>query len=121
MKIDMSDIIAGQLAKCGRTCTITKADGTVETVGAVIQQVWRRLKSKFESTTTGLGGTYTDYYLYYGPADCDITRLTQADIFESDGKKFYFVRSDRVLVGDTVQFYSGVLKLIYEGDSDVFG
>lgn len=121
MTIDRSKQCAYGLAKCGRPCTIHTVDGNTLSVTAVIQQVWRRLKSKFEPVTTRIGGAYTDYYMYYGPADCDITGLGQDDIFESDGIQYYFVRGERVIVNGIVQYYAGVLKRIYEGDKNVFG
>lgn len=121
MIVDKSRLCAVLFAKYGRKCTIHMSDGRVIMTSAILQQLWRKLKTKFEPVMTRIGEVYSDYYAYYGPADCDITAMTSKDILETDGIGYYFVRTEKVNVGNTVQYYAGILKRIREGDHDVFG
>ncbi|MDY4608884.1 MAG: hypothetical protein SO393_08290 [Eubacterium sp.] len=121
MSFDKSKICSDCFEKYGRSFEIDYSDGKKGKGYAIIQQVWRRLKSKFEPVSSQLGMAYTDYYLYYGPAELDITRLKRDDMLTFDGVRYYFVRAERVAVGDTTQYYAGVLKQVYEEDSNVFG
>lgn len=119
--IDKSKECEKYLQMLGKSCVVKLSDGSEENILAVVQQVWRKSKSKFESTATKIGRTYNDYYIYIGPATCDITSLGENDILSCAGEDYFFVRTERVVVGDTVQFYTGVLKHIFKEDEDVFG
>lgn len=116
--IDKHRLCTKYINRIGRRCTICRADGSEETVLAVVEMVWRRSKSKFEPKNYPIGNVQDDYYIYTGPADVDITMLTDADTVVIDGKKHCFIRSDCVRIGDRVQFYTGVLKRVFEEEYD---
>lgn len=117
---DKSAICKKYLKKLGKDIHFVNSDGSEERCFAVIEQTWRKNKSRFEDQNYKIGRNYNDYYIYIGPSDFDITVLTEEDCIVCDGTKFFFVKTEKVVTGGTVQFYTGVLKKIYEEDDDVF-
>ena len=87
---------------------------------AVIDQTWKRNKSLFEESSSKIGRYYKNYYYYIGPYDINIKAFGNEDYIEFGGEKLYFVQKDAVVVGGITQYYTGVLKKIEEGDSNVF-
>jgi hypothetical protein len=120
MKIDKSEVCKKYLKKVGKTVRVVREDGSEDTILAVIGQVWKKNKSRFENLSSKIGLYYKDYYTYIGPYDCDITALTENDYLECNGKKYFVIRSEAVIVGDKVQYYDGVLKRIVEENENVF-
>lgn len=120
MDIDKSEICREYLSRIGKTVRLVRADGSEEQFFAVIGQTWLKNKSKFEDLLSKIGMYYNDYYTYIGPSDYDITVLSDNDYIEYCGVRYFFVRQEAVVVGDTVQYYAGVLKRIAEEESDVF-
>lgn len=117
--MDKSKLIEKYLQLIGRPVTV-HVNGEEKTVRAVIEETWRRNKSHFEDVSSKLGEYYDDYYHYIGPAGFDIRALGKEDTVEIDGALFFFLRSEAVVTGETVQYYRGVLKKA-EGENDAFG
>ncbi len=115
-KIDMSTPIKKQITLLGKSCAVVMKNGDTTSVTAIIDPVWPRSKSRFEGIYTELGELTTDYSIYIGPCDFDITRLGRNDTVIYDNREYYFVRADKCIVGDIVQFCTGVLKRVYKGD-----
>lgn len=118
--IDKSIICRRYLKKLGKCISFVNADGSEEEHFAVIEQTWRKNKSKFEDSSYKLGRNYNDYYAYIGSADFDVTVLTNDDYIICDNEKYYFIKTQKVIVGGNVQFYTGILKKIFEEDEYVF-
>lgn len=114
-KVDMHSVIKQKISLLGNSCKIMCADGE-DSVVAIIDPVWPRTKSRFEGIYSKIGEVNTDYSIYIGPYDYDITRLSRDDTVISNGKSYYFVRADGCYVGGALQYYTGVLKRIYEED-----
>lgn len=87
---------------------------------AVIDQTWKKNKSLFEESSSKIGRYYKNYYYYIGPYDINIKEFDNGDYVEFSGDRLYFVQKDAVIVGGTIQYYTGVLKKIEEGDENVF-
>lgn len=117
--IDKSRIIKKYLSLLGKDVSIVKSDGSTANCRAVIEQTWRRNKSRFEDLSSKIGKYYNDYYFYYGPYDMDISDMSKRDYMFSDGIKYELVRYERVIVDSKIQFYTAVLKKILEAE-DVF-
>ncbi len=116
--MEYGNIIKRQLRKLGKPFTVT--DGEESTGGwAVIEQTWRRNKSRFEENSSRIGRYYRDYYNYIGPYDIDIKALSDDAYVEVFGERFYFVLKEKVSVGGVTQYYRGILKKEEVGD-DVF-
>lgn len=115
-----SRIISRYLRRLGRPVTLLRDDNDIEFY-AVIEQTWHRDKTKFEASYSELGGVINEYYDYFGPADIDITGMSKEDYILCDGNKYFFVKAQRVTVGGYVQYYTGMLKRVYEEDGNVFG
>lgn len=115
-RIDISCSLKQYANLLGKTCTVIFENGDEVRVKAFISSVWHRNKSRFEGAFSQIGEVGTDYSIYIGPSDFDITVLSRDDIVISGSKKYCFVRAEAFVVGDVVQYYTGVLKRIYEGD-----
>lgn len=114
MTVDKSKICSEYFSRLGRTVRLVRTDGSEEQFPAVIRQMWRKNKSKFEDVSGKIGMYYNDYYTYFGPSDYDITALSDNDYIECGNDRYFFVRQEKVVVGDTVQYYAGILKRIIE-------
>jgi hypothetical protein len=118
--MNVKNICNNYFKKIGKTVTLyTTADNGV-TYHAVVSQTWRKNKAKFEESLTELGRVSNDYYIYLGPADYDICALGDEAYILCDGERFKFLKTERVIVGDKVQFFTAVLKKIWECDSNAF-
>ncbi len=124
MSINISQfnqVISRYLRRLGRPVTIISEDKNNAEFYAVIEQTWHRDKTKFEPSYSKLGGVIDEYYDYFGPADIDITDMSREDYVLCDGIKYFFVKAQRVTVGGYIQYYTGMLKRVYEEDGNVFG
>ncbi len=115
--IDKSSAIEKYLKRLGRSVTIIK-NGSETELFAVIEQTWKRNKSRFEKSISPIGRYYNGYYIYYGPSSFDITGLGDEDFAIIDGKKYYFIQSECVKVSGVIQYYRGVLKKEQEDIND---
>ncbi|MFR5875370.1 MAG: hypothetical protein ACLUFN_02645 [Eubacterium sp.] len=120
MDLDKSKICKAYLKKLGKSVKLVKSDGSETEFFAVIGQTWNKNKSKFEDLSSRIGRYYNDYYTYIGPSDYDITVFNENDYIEYNGVRYFFVRQEAVIVGDTVQYYTGIMKKIFEENPDVF-
>lgn len=114
--INKALLIKSCINRVGRMCYVVRSNGKEDSVTAVLQPVWKRTKSRFEGVFYPSGEVKNDYSIYIGPADYDITELDKNDTLICDDKKYYFERGERVVVGDNVQYFTGVLKQVYEED-----
>lgn len=118
--IDKSSLFKRYFKLLGKEMSLVKSDGGRDTVFAVVNQIWRKNKSLFESNATAAGFYYNDYYTYFGPSDFDIYNIKGDDYLTFDGVKYEFIRREKVIVGGKVQFYTGILKRIAEEGENVF-
>lgn len=110
--LDKRSVIEQYLHHIGRSVILIK-NGKPTEVCAVIEQTWKRNKSRFEKSNSEIGRYFQGYYIYYGPASFDITSLSDEDTVEIDGESYYFVQSESVKAGNIIQYYRGVLKKAY--------
>lgn len=118
--LDKGRICEKYLKILGKGITVISEDGGEHNVFAVLQQMWSKNKTKFEDSYYEIGTNFNDYYNYIGPASCDITAIGKGGYVLCDGDKYVFVRTTAIKIGKNIQFYSGVLKRVWEGDYDVF-
>ena len=119
MQIDKSRIIEKYLVYAGRPVTILMA-GEEYPLSAVIEKAWRRTKTRFGNKETKIGYYSRTHYFYIGPSSFDITQLGDDDCIFIDGEKYRFIEKDSVVVGETVQFYRGVIKKAGEDEDSAF-
>ncbi len=75
-------------------------------------------KTNFEPRLTEIGEVSADYFVYIGPYDHNIEALSESAFFFYDGKKYVFKKKEKVVVGGSVQYFWGVLKLVWEDNDD---
>ncbi len=107
--LNKTSTIEKYLQRLGQSVTLVK-NGSETEVFAVIEQTWKRNKSRFERNSSKIGRWYNAYYIYYGPASYDIRALGEEDYAVIDGARYYFVKAECVKVGNITQYYRGVLK-----------
>lgn len=115
--INISKTISDNIARYGRKCVVASSGGEA-TIVAMIQPIWRRSKNKFEGSYSKIGELISDYCMYIGPSDFDITALSKSDTLYVDDRAYFFEKADKFVVGGVVQYCNGVLKRIYEEDSN---
>ena len=106
---ETGNIIKKYLTLLGRKAHI-HTDGKVIEVWCVLEQTWKKNKTRFEDNSSEVGRFYRDYYNYIGPYDVDISVMQDDDFFEIGGEKYYLVRCEKVDVGGVIRYYRGVLK-----------
>ncbi|MGN0522374.1 MAG: hypothetical protein ACI4IQ_07035 [Eubacterium sp.] len=112
-----ASLIASQLDKIGNTAHL-KDGGWVSTpFKACVFRLWNKQRSAFEPDITEIGSVTSDYYLYIGPADHDITALSEEVTLLTNGGKYEFKRRNAFEVGDEALYYTGILRKI-QGESD---
>lgn len=110
-------VIKNQLCRVGSTARLADGDYLSMPFSCTLQQTWRKNKTNFEKSHTPLGLVSTDYYLYIGPFDSDITALSDSGELIFQDERFQFLKREAVLMGNDVLYYTGVVKKIVE-DSD---
>ena len=111
-------IIRDNLRQYGQAVNVT--DGAESRkIWAVVESRRRKTKTLFEDNSDKVGRYYDDYYTYIGPADFDITALSDRAWFEFGGRRYMLVRSEAVKAADETVYYEGILKRIWE-EEDVF-
>ena len=109
------------LKQAGRPVRLVRTDDSEEDFFAVIEQTWKKNHLRFEDKASLIGRYQKEYYYYVGPADVDVSALTEEDTLYVGAAAFQFEKTEEVAAGGTVQFYRGILKKIKEADGNVFG
>lgn len=108
-------IIKNQLCRVGNSARLADGDTYSMPFYCTLQQTWRKNKSNFKDKYTPIGTVGTDYYLYIGPFDCDITALSADGMLLQNGQKYEFLKKEAVYVQNQVLYYTGVVRKIAEG------
>lgn len=116
--LDNNKIIEKFLKLTGKS-VIAVCGGKPQEIFAVVEQTYKRNKSRFEDEASMIGRRFNDYYIYYGPASFDIELLGEDDYLLIDGTKFYFIKKEKIKVNNFVQYYWAVIKK-EEGSENVF-
>ena len=69
--MDKALIIKRQLKIIGNTVYLHDGEWSSMPFRAVVQHLWRKKSSNFESTLTELGSVNAEYYLYIGPSNSE--------------------------------------------------
>ncbi|MBQ7740587.1 MAG: hypothetical protein IJT65_05070 [Eubacterium sp.] len=117
--IDNSKTIEELLKLAGRKIKIVK-DADETELYAVIEQTYKRNKSRFEELSGEIGLYRNDYCFYYGPASFDITSPCEDEYILDGEEKYIFIKKERVKVNDTLQYYRAVIKKSREADGNAF-
>lgn len=118
--LDKSSLIKKYLKILGRSIAVSKEDGSEDCVFAVIRSLWAKNKAYFEENQLEIGRVYNEYCQYIGPSDLDITALTKRDVVVCGDVKYIFVKAEAVKTGNKVQYYSGILKRVWEDDDNAY-
>lgn len=86
---------------------------------AFLQPLRYKNKMYLEGTYTPIGRDTNGLYLYIGPADHDLTRLTRlARAHDSENREFVIQRAEKVYRGEKVFYIWAILKEVSEGTSN---
>ncbi len=114
--MDKALIIKRQLKIIGNTVYLHDGEWSSMPFRAVVQHLWRKKSSNFESTLTELGSVNAEYYLYIGPSNYNIKTLSETATLTLGSEVYEFRCKDAVSEGDSVLYYTGILRKV--GDSD---
>lgn len=105
--------------KYAKNCTVTTKDGKVITAKVMTEQLWKKDKVRFETNPTQIGYNQKNYIKCIFALD--VTSFGKDDIMNLMDKKYYFVKSSPVCVGEEIVYFSAVLRETVKGDENVFG
>lgn len=114
--MNTANLIRKQLEKTGSKMYLQDGEWTSMPFWANVFHLWRKSRTNFEAEFTEIGRSEKDYYFYVGPANHDITALSENAVLIAGDKKFLFKKRDAVAVGEDVIYYTGALLKIQEGD-----
>ncbi len=98
----------------GRKVTLTDGAKT-ESCKALIQPLRYKNKMYLDGVNTPIGYNSQGHYLYIGPANHDLTGITDSSTWiASDGIKFKVDRSEKVYFGNQVLYIWAIIKTIVE-------
>lgn len=98
--------------KHGRTCCLRLGENQYsERFKAHIQPIRYKTKLYLEGDYTEIGINKNDVYLYLGPANHDLTRLSEdARVIDTDGFLYKIDRCERVIFGDKCIYIWAVIR-----------
>lgn len=98
--------------KHGRTCRLRLEKGHYsESFKAHIQPIRYKTKLYLEGDFTEIGVNKNDVYLYLGPANHDLTCLSEdARVIDSDNALYKIDRCERVMLGDKCVYIWAVIR-----------
>lgn len=102
------------LKKVGKEVVLADGSWCSSPFYAVIEPKWRKNKSNFENVKTEIGFVSADYFTYLGPFDHNIESISVDGYLILDGVKYIFKKKECIKCDDEVQFYSGILRRVWE-------
>lgn len=115
-----SKLIKTNIQTYGEPCKITFKDGSVIDTYAVKRRIWKNDKTKLEPLATQIGMSKKDYLVAIFGFDIPVTDCGEDDIAFIGEDEYYFVRTDKIMAGSTVQYLSSVLRRVVREDENVF-
>lgn len=113
-------IIKKQIDKIGSAVTLRDGDWVSVPYKAILSPLWRRKSTNFENSVTQLGITKSEYYLYIGSSDHNITALSQDAMLEMGDEEFEFKHRDVVKAFDKIVYFTGIVRKIRrEADDEI--
>ena len=84
---------------------------------AFLQPLRYKNKMYLEGTYTPIGRDINGLYLYIGPSDHDLTRLSSAHarVHDSEAREYVIQRAEKVFRGDKIYYVWAILKEVSEG------
>lgn len=116
--MNKASLIKKELNKVGKEVFLADGSWISTPFYAVVQQKWKETKTNFEPKITPIGEVSADYFVYVGPYDHDIEALSDGAYLLFDNRKYVFKKKERVVVGGRVQYYWGILRLVWEDLND---
>ncbi len=100
------------LFKYGVTCYLTVPnEWNSEHFKAYIQPIRYKTKLYLEGEHTEIGVNKNDVYLYLGPANHDLTRLSEnARVVDKSGNLYKIDKSERIFFGDECIYIWAVIR-----------
>lgn len=114
--MDTQGIIKRQIEKIGSTVELRDGAWSSVPYRAVISPLWRKKSSEFEEKLTELGADISEYYLYIGGADHNITALSDEAVLICGGKAYEFKHGDSRASADRTLYYIGILRKLRGGN-----
>ena len=116
---NIAKITSRLIDKYAKNCTVTTKDGKVITAKVMTEQLLKKDKVRFETNPTQIGYNQKNYIKCIFALD--VTSFGKDDIMNLMDKKYYFVKSSPVCVGEEIVYFSAVLRETVKGDENVFG
>lgn len=107
-------IIRHNIERLGKSVTLVDDEWHSVPYKALVSPLWRKKSASFERKYTELGSCGSEYYLYIGSANHNITDLSDNAVLILDGDAYEFKHRDKVVVDDELLYYTGVLRKLTE-------
>ena len=107
-----------EVFKYGRTCYLTLPNTWNSAhFKACIQPLRYKTKLYLEGAYTEIGVNKNDVYLYLGPSNHDLTRLSsEARVVDSEGNRYMIDKADKIMFQDKCLYIWAVIRKTTEND-----
>lgn len=117
---DIYSLIKNNIYLYGQPCEISRKNGEVINSYTVTRRLWKTNKTRLQPSATMLGMSEKNYMIAIFAYDAPVADCGEEDVVTIEGRKFYFVRADKMTAGGFLQYYSVVLREIESEEEDVF-
>lgn len=108
------------LNRYGREAVFTADDGwCTAPFHCFIQPLRYKNKMYLYGVNTQIGYNAQGHYLYIGPPEHDVTKLSDDAVLQCDGIKYRIDRAEKVFCGNDVFYIWAVVRTIVEEESEV--
>ncbi len=109
--------ISRTIKRYGNTVYITAADGWKSpSFKAFIQPIRYKTKLYMEGDHTPIGINNNDVYLYIGPGDHNLEKLSKRHRIHDKNYEYLIDRAERIIVNDTTVYVWAIIRKVTEGD-----
>lgn len=115
-----SKLIKTNIYTYGEPCEIKMNDGRVIETKTVTRRLWKNNRTKLEQEPTMLGMSEKNYLVAMFSFDTPIEDCDEFDTVTIQNSDYYFVRTDKITVSSTVQYFTSVLRKKETEDENVF-
>lgn len=108
------------MTRYGRRATLQEPDGWQSTAFYCLLQPLRyKNKMYLNGVNTQIGFNAQGHYLYIGPAEHDITKLSENAILHTEDTDYLIDRAEKVYCGDKPFYIWAIIRTIVEESEEI--
>lgn len=108
------------ITRYGRKAVLCEPDGWRSTVfHCLLQPLRYKNKMYLNGVNTQIGFNAQGHYLYIGPAEHDITKLSENATLKVDDEEYLIDRAEKVFYGEKVFYIWAIIRSVVEESEEI--